>query len=124
MEKKYEMMALMAKTGLFFANCDGNYDPKEQKFISIYIQTLSDNEHIPDEISSLLQDTIKHTFTLEMILSDTRTLLTGFNPDECREIIRVIKDFISQLIAVDGHIDSNKQRYFNEWLQSFNEYCD
>lgn len=124
MEKKYEMMALLAKTGLFFANCDGNYDRSEQRFISAYIETLSENEHIPNTISSMLHDTIKQTYTLETILSDTRAHLTGFNSDECHAIIRVIKDFITRLIAADGRIDSNEQRYFNEWMLFFNEYCD
>lgn len=124
MEKKYEMMVLLAKTGLFFAHCDGEYDRSEERFITDYIRNLSENEHIPDSIMVMLHDTIKHVYTLDTILEDTRALLEGFNKDECRAIIQVIKDFITRLIVADGRIDSNEQQHFNEWMLFFKEYCD
>ena len=41
MDVKSKMAVLVAKTGIFFANCDGEYDEREREFITRYVQELN-----------------------------------------------------------------------------------
>lgn len=40
---KEQLVELLIKIGLFFANCDGNYDPREMKFIHNFLRNLELN---------------------------------------------------------------------------------
>ena len=40
---KEQLVELLIKIGLFFANCDGNYDPTEKKFIHNFLRNLELN---------------------------------------------------------------------------------
>ena len=49
------MQILVARTGVFFANCDGEYDKLEDKFISEFIlQMIKDGIEIEDSLKELI----------------------------------------------------------------------
>ena len=40
---KEQLAQLLIQIGLFFANCDGEYDPREKKFIQNFLRSLERN---------------------------------------------------------------------------------
>ena len=44
MDKVQQMQVLCAKIGVFFANCDGVYETREQEFIENFVANLEQGE--------------------------------------------------------------------------------
>ncbi len=113
--KKKEVLLLSAKTGLFFANCDGEFDDTESKFISDYILEII---HAGIDIEDTMEDLIKlkgEITTIEELISYTKEFLYKLSDDEKPIIISELKTFIEGLISIDGVVHPKETEYFNKW---------
>ncbi len=107
---------LLAKTGLFFANCDGVYDEQEQKFIENFIGELKNAEsHITNEVLASVAKTIDRTYTLTDIISETKDYLAPFNSDEKKVILDAFSDFIGNVINADSVLADKEVENFSQW---------
>jgi len=121
MKAEEKMMLILAESGLFFANCDGEYDDSEQQFISDFIANLAKKYTVTTDIKTMLAATLNERYTLDTILSNTSELLSEFCLEEQKAILKVIQEFIRKVIEADGRIDTNEQMYFNQWKDYFSK---
>ncbi len=115
MEKLVNSIKLMAKAGLFFANCDGNFSQRERDFIEAFLQNIQEVGDIEDELKNDINDSLNHTYTIEGIIEDTKQLVDGFNEDERKAILFTMAAFIEKVIAADGNLECKEQDYFLQW---------
>lgn len=115
MEKLVNSIKLMAKAGLFFANCDGNFSQRERDFIEAFLQNIQEVGDIEDELKNDINDSLNHTYTIEGIIEDTKQLVEGFNEDERKAILFTMAAFIEKVIAADGNFECKEQDYFLQW---------
>ena len=114
MDKIQQMQVLCAKIGVFFANCDGVYETREQKFIENFVANLEQGEGgLAIEIKKIILESTNEIVSLETIIQMTRDLLDGFNEVEQTEIKKVLSEFIVKLIEVDGEIHPNEIANYN-----------
>lgn len=114
--KTDNMIILLAKTGLFFAKCDGEYSDHEKAFISDYIQMMKNKSVLSSESEQQILEMENRKLSFDEILLDTDKLLEGFNPTEQKAIVESIRDFIQKVIEADNRIDKNEKQYFEQWL--------
>ena len=118
MDKIQQMQVLCAKIGVFFANCDGVYETREQKFIENFVANLEQGEGgLAIEIKQIILESTNEIVSLETIIQMTRDLLDGFNDAEQTEIKKVLSEFITKLIEVDGELHPNEIAYYNTWKE-------
>lgn len=117
--KTDEMILLLAKTGLFFANCDGEYSESEKSFITEYIRGMKKQSILSDEVEQLLLDMSGHDISFEEVLADTDRLLGEFNPTEQQAIAESIRNFIRKVIEADSRLDRNEELYLGRWDAHF-----
>ncbi len=114
MDKIQQMQVLCAKIGVFFANCDGVYETREQEFIENFVANLEQGEGgLAIEIKQIILGSVNEKVSLETIIQMTRDLLDGFNEVEQAEIKKVLAEFIVKLIEVDGEIHPNEIANYN-----------
>lgn len=114
MDKVQQMQVLCAKIGVFFANCDGVYETREQEFIENFVVNLEQGEGgLAIEIKQIILGSVNEKVSLETIIQMTRDLLDGFNEVEQAEIKKVLAEFIVKLIEVDGEIHPNEIANYN-----------
>lgn len=114
MDKIQQMQVLCAKIGVFFANCDGVYETREQEFIENFVANLEQGEGgLAIEIKQIILGSVNEKVSLETIIQMTRDLLDGFNDVEQAEIKKVLAEFIVKLIEVDGEIHPNEIANYN-----------
>lgn len=114
MDKIQQMQVLCAKIGVFFANCDGVYETREQEFIENFVVNLEQGEGgLAIEIKQIILGSVNEKVSLETIIQMTRDLLDGFNEVEQAEIKKVLAEFIVKLIEVDGEIHPNEIANYN-----------
>lgn len=118
MEKIIEMIHLVAKTGLFFAHCDGRYDERERRFIEDYIAGIEQMGSIEDSLKASVRASLNRQFTLAEIVGDTKAMLTGFTDGERRRILASIDEFVRRAIRIDHHVDTEEQRQYVAWKQA------
>lgn len=107
---------LLAKTGLFFANCDGVYDDREQKFIKNFIEELKNAEsHITNDILALVAKTIDSKYTMSDIISETKAYLAPFNSDEKKVVLDAFSEFIDNVINADSILVDKEVENFSQW---------
>lgn len=122
MDAKNEMAILVAKTGLFFANCDGVYDEREQKFIENFIAELrNEKSDVTDDALALIAKSIGSIYTLSEIISETKAYLAQFNSDEKKAILDVFSDFISKVINADSVLVQQETDNFAQWKAALYE---
>ena len=110
---------LVARTGVFFANCDGEYDKLEDKFISEFIlQMIKDGIEIEDSLKELI-DIKSEKSSIDDVINFTKEFLSQVNEDERHQVIDMLKDFIEHVINADGVIHPNEEKYFNQWKDEF-----
>lgn len=107
------MQVLCAKIGVFFANCDGVYETREQEFIENFVANLEQGEGLTPEIKQIILGSVNEKVSLETIIQMTKDLLDGFNEVEQTEIKKVLSEFIVKLIEVDGEIHPNEIANYN-----------
>ena len=105
----------MAKTGLFFANCDGNFDKREHDFIDNFLSGIQSVGDIDDELKNDVLDTLNHRYTLDGIVEETRQLVDGFNDDERKAILVTISQFVLKVLSKDKRIESLERANYEEW---------
>ena len=118
MQKLIDTIKLMAKTGLFFANADGNYSESEKQYITDFIKGIEMVGELDDELKTQVLDTVNHTYTFDEIIGETRSLLDGFNDDEKKEIRKSLKAFVNKVIAIDGKRKEVEQEYYLRWREA------
>ncbi len=119
MNKRKETQILVARTGVFFANCDGEYDKLEDKFISEFVlQMIKDGIEIEDSLKELI-DIKSEKCTIDDVINSTKELLHQVNGEERTQIVDMLKDFIEKIINADGVVHSNEEKYFNQWKSEF-----
>lgn len=110
---------LVARTGVFFANCDGEYDKLEDKFISEFVlQMIKDGIEIEDSLKELI-DIKSEKCTIDDVINSTKELLHQVNGEERTQIVDMLKDFIEKVINADGVVHPNEEKYFNQWKSEF-----
>lgn len=119
MEKIVDVVKLMAKTGLFFANCDGSYDQRERDFIENFISGIEGVGDIDPALKQNLKDSLNQQFTYEQIVSDTKALTDGFNEDERKVILITIDQFIRKVIRLDGELCEKEKANYANWQKEF-----
>ena len=118
MDKIQQMQVLCAKIGVFFANCDGVYETREQEFIENFVVNLEQGEGgLAIEIKQIILESTNEIVSLETIIQMTRDLLDGFNDAEQTEIKKVLSEFIVKLIEVDGELHPNEIANYNTWKE-------
>lgn len=115
MDKIKQMQMLIAKIGVFFANSDGEYDSHEQKFIENFIKESEKENQLTDDILHIIRNMSKSNESLENIIQETKSLLTGFNETEQITIKNTLSDFIYKVIEADGIIHPKEVEYYNSW---------
>ncbi|MBQ2397970.1 MAG: hypothetical protein II304_13205 [Bacteroidales bacterium] len=119
MNKLKEIQMLVARTGVFFANCDGEYDKLEDKFISEFIlQMIKDGIEIEDSLKELI-DIKSEKCSIDDIINSTKEFLNQVTEEEQTTTIDLMKDFIEKVINADGVIHPNEEKYFNQWKSEF-----
>ena len=116
MEKLIDTIKLTAKAGLFFASCDGDFSAKEVEFIEGYIESIEDVGEIPEELKEEVRDTLNHTYTIDEIIDETKRLVEGFNEDERKAILFVLRQFILKVIAADGRVKTREVECYDQWI--------
>lgn len=119
MEAKSKMAILIAKTGIFFANCDGEYDKKEHDFITRYVHELEQEENISEEVKFTITQTLSHKYTYDEIVTETRELLKNFNEVEQQAITEKLQEFITAVIHADNILHPQEAALFEKWKQDF-----
>lgn len=119
MEKLITTIKLMAKTGVFFAHCDGNYDQREVNFLNGFLGGINQIGDIDEALKQEIKDALNHTYTLEGIIEETQQLLEGFNKDEQKAIITSIYLFIRKVLTADKNLESVEKKNFHLWKETF-----
>ena len=110
MNARKELQILVARTGVFFANCDGEYDKLEDKFISEFIlQMIKDGIEIEDSLKELI-DIKSEKCTIDDVINSTKELLNQVNVEDKSQIVEMLKDFIEKVINADGVVHQNDKR--------------
>lgn len=119
MNKRKELQLLIAKTGVFFANCDGEYDKLEDKFISEFILAMfHDGIEMTDSLKEII-DIKNKKFTIDEIINCTKEFFEVLSEDKKTIAIDILKDFIVKIINADGVVHPNEEKYFNQWKSEF-----
>ena len=119
MNVRRDSQILVARTGVFFANCDGEYDKLEDKFISEFIlQMIKDGIEIEDSLKELI-DIKSEKITIDDVINSTKAFLGQINEVEKSQIVGMLKDFIEKVINSDGVVHRNEAKYFNQWKSEF-----
>lgn len=110
-----EFAELIIKTGVLFANCDGQFDEREEKFIQTFTNSLLQEQIIDSESQNHLVSMSKETYTFESVSEDTVRYLSSFNEVEKTRIKGVLKKFIEELIAADSEYASQEIELYERW---------
>lgn len=112
-----QLAILLIKIGLFFANCDGVYDPREKKFITNFIMSLELNGLI--DTGSLKEDVVKDIKydDINGIIDETNKFIGQLEEDEREPFGSMLNNYIEGIIKADGVIDPNETHYYNMWKE-------
>ncbi len=119
MNKIADVVKLMAKTGLFFANVDGIYSRKEERYIKDFISGIEQIGTIDDDLRAEILQSLNRKYTLTEVVGETRSLLDGFSADERAAILDSIKGFINKVIRADGHVHPLEDENYKAWKRAF-----
>ncbi len=122
MDIKSKMAILIARTGVFFANCDGNYDERERMFIKNFVAELKKSESdVTDDALATVAESLDSVYTLSEIIAETKSYLTAFNPNEKKALLDVLSDFISKVINADSVLSDKETENFAQWKSAMYE---
>jgi hypothetical protein len=110
-------ITLAAKTGLFFAKADGNYNVREKEFIEGYIAKLEAFGPV-DEVKGSLVNLLEMNPTLDEVISETNAFLAEFNGFEREMIKATLTGFIQKVIECDGEQCAAETANFEEWKKA------
>ncbi len=118
MEKIIDTIKLMAKTGLFFANSDGNFAERERDFLENFVGGIESVGDISDELKAEVKDTLNHSYDLDGIVRETLQLVEGFNDDERKAILVTTSLFIRKVILSDTRVESKERENYELWKKA------
>ena len=118
MEKIIDTIKLMAKTGLFFANSDGNFAERERDFLENFVGGIESVGDISDELKAEVKDTLNHSYDLDGIVRETLQLVEGFNDDERKAILVTSSLFIRKVILSDTRVESKERENYELWKKA------
>lgn len=119
MEKIIEVVRLMAKTGLFFANADGIYQRRERQYIDDFVGGIEQIGTITPELKGEVYGALNHSYKMPEIIADTKAILEGFTANERQAILKAIRGFINKVISADGHVHPLERENFRLWKNAF-----
>ena len=114
-KNQVDLAVLTAKLGYFFANCDNDFDEREKKFISDYVDDLLLNEVIDDELAKEMLEYDYRCLTISELVDSTNLFLSKFNKEEQYVIYKSLFNFIKRTIEIDGVIADEEKLFFKEW---------
>lgn len=115
---KEKLALLLIKIGLFFANCDGNYDPREKKFISNFLKSLELNKILePRSYDKEAIDNIKYD-DINSIIDEMNGFVSQLKDDEKQPFVSMIDSYIQGIIKADNIIDPKEKLYYNMWKEN------
>lgn len=114
---KEQLAQLLIQIGLFFANCDGNYDPREMKFIQNFLRSLELNHILaPGKYNKeALESSVSED--IDNLLSDTKRFVSELNEEERKPFIDLLDGYIQGIIKADNIIDPHETYYYNMWKE-------
>ena len=118
-EEKQELLAiLLAKLGVFFASCDGEYDPREKNFIQNFVSTLLNNQIITDEAKEIIEEIENKHYSIDDIIQDSLQFSQNLDEEEREPCLLAIKSYIENLIEADDVIHPAETKNFDLWKQA------
>jgi hypothetical protein len=117
MEKIFDIIKLTAKTGLMFANCDGNYSDREKEFIDGFIAGIEQFGDVDEQLKADVLDTLNHQYELYPVIAETKAFLDGFNVLEKALILKSINDFAKKVIMADKDIKEAEKNNYEIWAR-------
>ena len=115
-----KVIMLAAKTGLFFAKADGNYNVAEKQFIESFIDKLAAIGPV-DEVKDSLEGLLQRPLTPDEIEADTDSLLNEFNGLERMLVRATLTQFVQRVIAADGQKHEKEVELFEAWQKAIKD---
>lgn len=116
---KEQLVQLLIKIGLFFANCDGDYDPREKKFIHNFFRNLELNHIlVPGAYDKEKLENIAPG-NIDSIMAEMESFVNKLHEGEKKLFMDLIDDYIQGIIRADNIIDSHETYYYNMWKDNF-----
>ena len=115
-----KVIMLAAKTGLFFAKADGNYNVAEKQFIESFIDKLAAIGPV-DEVKDSMEGLLQRPLTLDEIEADTDSLLNEFNGLERMLVRATLTQFVQRVIAADGQKHEKEAELFEAWQKAIKD---
>ena len=115
-----KVIMLAAKTGLFFAKADGNYNVAEKQFIESFIDKLAAIGPV-DEVKDSLEGLLQRPLTMDEIEADTDSLLNEFNGLERMLVRATLTQFVQRVIAADGQKHEKEAELFEAWQKAIKD---
>ena len=115
-----KVIMLAAKTGLFFAKADGNYNVAEKQFIESFIDKLAAIGPV-DEVKDSMEGLLQRPLTLDEIEADTDSLLDEFNGLERMLVRATLTQFVQRVIAADGQKHEKEAELFEAWQKAIKD---
>lgn len=112
---KKKLAVLLAKIGLFFANCDGEYCPLEEQFINNFINNLKRNNCIDDKDSEAILDAAGTQITIEEIVEEMNNFVKELKENERGTFVSSIDEYIKGIIKSDRFTQPEEKKYLDIW---------
>jgi len=118
MSKITDTIKLMAKTGLYFAHVDGNYDEREKNFLENFVAGIEQIGALEEDVKADVKDALNHTYTLDELVKETKDLVSDFTEEEKTAILNTMRLFISKVIATDKNISDVEHDEYAKWREA------
>lgn len=116
---KEQLVELLIKIGLFFANCDGDYDPKEKKFIYNFLRNLEFNHIlVPGTYDKEKLENVAPG-NIDSIMVEMKNFVNKLQEEEKKLFMDLVDDYIQGIIKADNIIDSHETYYYYIWKDKF-----
>ena len=116
----FGMARLMAQTGLFFAQSDGNYTPQERECIKnlerMFIDCTDDVNY--DALYRVFEG-IDRPYTFEEIISMTHRLVDDITEKNRKIILDGISGFIREIVGKNPHEGTTESDFYQAWCREF-----
>lgn len=120
-EQIINAITLTAKTGTYFAKCDGEYDEREEKFIATFLKAIKQISDIRSDTYGTIKASLDETITLNNLINETKQLMSHFNAQEQRVLKETIEQFIREIIAADHKLSNEEHTNYAAWQKALND---
>ena len=115
-----ELSILLAKTGVFFANSDGNFSSHEKDYISNFLQQLKKFNAISNPVEKQIEKICDDKISFDNLINDTKSLIVKIEPEEKDTFIQQLDMFIQGIIEIDGTTRPKEMEYYKKWQSIIN----